>query len=50
MVPLTWSDLGGDHSRQSLEQGEPENAVNYLTPPVSLKCEFHLCEGVRLNP
>lgn len=35
MVPLAWSDLGGDHSRQNLEQGKPENAVNYLAPSIT---------------
>lgn len=50
MVPLAWSYLGGDHSSQNLEQGEPEYAANYLAPSVTLICEFHLCEGVGAKP
>ena len=48
-VSPAWSDLGGAHSRQSLEQGRPENAVNCLAPCVALKSEFHLCEGLGLT-
>lgn len=44
--PLAWSDLREERSRQDSEQGEPGNAVKYLAPSVTWKCEFHLCEGV----
>ena len=47
MVPLAWSDLREEHSRQGSEQGELGNAVSYLAPSVTWKCKFHLCEGVR---
>ena len=43
---LAWSDLREERSRQDSEQGEPGNAVKYLAPSVTWKCEFHLCEGV----
>lgn len=29
---------------------KPENVVNYVAPSVTLKCEFHLCEGVGAKP